>query len=157
MESNNDNHGYFMRCALQEAFKALDDGEVPIGAVIQKEGVIIGRGFNRIEAIPDATAHAEIIAISAASSHLSTWRLTGCTIYVTLEPCLMCMGALLQSRVNRIVYGAADAKAGAIDSHFYRQEMLRSYGFFPEIISGINSEDCSNLLSSFFQQLRKKS
>jgi tRNA(adenine34) deaminase len=148
---------HFMRAALQEALKAFDDGEVPIGAVIVKDGIIIGRGYNRIESIPDASAHAEIIAISAASSHLNSWRLNGCTIYVTAEPCLMCLGALLNSRIDCIVYGAAEKKTGAIDSHFYRQEAERTYGYFPEIISGTLQNECGNLLTSFFQLLRKKS
>lgn len=149
-------HLVFMRAAYQEAMKAFDEGEVPVGAVIVKDGSIIGRGYNRTEKLPDATAHAEIIAISAASSRLSSWRLTGCTMYVTLEPCLMCLGALMQARIERIAYGALDQRCGAIDSHYYRQEIERTYGFFPEIVPGIMSQDCSMLLSSFFQQLRKK-
>jgi tRNA(adenine34) deaminase len=157
MDIKNQNHDYFMRAAIQEALRSFDDGEVPIGAVIQKNGVIIGKGYNRMESIPDATAHAEIIAISAASSYLSTWRLNDCTIYVTLEPCMMCMGALLHARISRIVYGAADPRAGAIDSHFYKQEIIRSYGYFPEIISGVQSDECGSLISSFFKQIRKKS
>lgn len=150
------NHTYFMRTAIQEAIKAFDEGEVPIGAVIVKDGTILGRGYNRMEKLPDATAHAEIIAISAASSRLSSWRLNGCTMYVTLEPCLMCTGALIQSRIDTIIYGAADPRAGAIDSHFYRQEIERSSGYFPSIIPGILAEECSELLTSFFQQIRKK-
>jgi tRNA(adenine34) deaminase len=150
------NHLYYMRTALQEAIKAFDEGEVPVGAVIVKEGIIIGRGYNRMESLPDSTAHAEIIAISAASSRLSSWRLEGCTMYVTLEPCLMCTGALLQSRVDTIVYGAADPRAGAIDSHYYQQEIERTYGYYPTIIPDILAGECSELLSSFFKQVRKK-
>lgn len=149
------NHLYFMRAAIQEAIKAYDEGEVPVGAIIVKDGSIIGRGYNRMEKLPDATAHAEIIAISAASSRLSSWRLEGCTIYVTLEPCLMCTGALLQSRIETICYGTNDKKAGAIDSHYYQQEIERTYGYYPSIIPDILSEECSELISSFFKQVRK--
>lgn len=149
-------HQIFMRSAYQEAMKALDEGEVPVGAVIVKDGTIIGRGYNRTERLPDATAHAEIIAISAASSRLTSWRLTGCTLYVTLEPCLMCLGASVQARIERIVYGAPDPRCGAVDSHFYRQEIQLSYGYFPEIVPQIMKSDCAQLLSSFFQQIRKK-
>jgi len=150
------NHMYFMHTAIQEAIKAYDEGEVPVGAIIVKNGMIAGRGYNRMEKLPDATAHAEIIAISAASSRLSSWRLEECTIYVTLEPCLMCMGALMQSRISTIVYGASDSKAGAVDSHYYQQEIERTYGYYPSIIPGILADECSNLLTSFFSEKRKK-
>ena len=147
---------YFMQAAYQEALKALDEGEVPVGAVIEKNGSIIGRGYNRIEQLNDATAHAEIIAVTAAASSLETWRLDGCTLYVTLEPCIMCLGALLQSRIGRIVYGATDPRLGAIDNHKYRTELERSYGFFPETDRGLLAGESSSLLSSFFRQLRTK-
>ncbi len=150
-------HLYYMHAAYQEALKALDDGEVPVGAVIVKNGVIIGKGYNQVERLADATAHAEIIAIGAASSRVESWRLTDCTIYITLEPCIMCLGALLQSRINSIVFGATDPKAGAIDSHYYRQELQRSYGYFPSVIPSIMQQECADLLSSFFSKLRKKS
>ncbi len=150
-------HLHYMHSAYQEAMKAFDDGEVPIGAVIVKNGTILGKGYNQVERLPDATAHAEIIAISAASSHLSSWRLNDCTIYVTLEPCIMCLGALLQSRINTIVYGTADPRAGAIDSHYYRQELQRSYGYYPSIIPSVMQNECAELISAFFQHLRKKS
>jgi tRNA(adenine34) deaminase len=150
-------HEHFMRAALQEAFKAFDDGEVPMGAVIVKDGIIIGRGYNRMESIPDASAHAEIIAISAASAHLSSWRLNECSIYVTAEPCLMCLGALMNGRISRIIYGTKEKKTGAINTHYYKQEIELTYGYFPEIISGVLSDECGNLLTSFFQHLRKKS
>ncbi|NLE01780.1 MAG: nucleoside deaminase [Fibrobacter sp.] len=151
------NHQFFMNAALQEAFKALDEGEVPVGAVVVKNGSIIGKGYNRVEKLTDATAHAEIIAMTAASNYLSNWRLTDCTMYVTLEPCLMCLGALLQSRIAHIVYATPDSRAGAIDSHYYRLEIERTYGYFPEITTNIMKDDCAHLLSSFFQNLRKKS
>jgi len=146
----------FMQAAHQEALKALDEGEVPVGAVIEKKGSIIGRGYNRIEKLSDATAHAEIIALTAAAAGLSTWRLDGCTLYVTLEPCIMCLGALLQSRVGAIVYGARDARLGAIDTRSYRKELEQAYGFFPEVSSGLMAEESAHLLSAFFSELRKK-
>ncbi len=147
---------YFMQAAYQEALKALDEGEVPIGAVIEKNGSIIGRGYNRIEQLDDATAHAEIIAITAATSSLSTWRLDECTLYVTLEPCIMCLGALLHSRVGAIVFGAHDPRLGAIDTHRYKAELERSYGFFPEVTRGLLSDECSRVVSAFFMELRRK-
>ncbi len=146
---------YFMNSAYQEAVKAFDEGEVPIGAVIEKDGRIIGRGYNRVEKLFDATAHAEILAIGAASSHESSWRLNGCTLYVTLEPCIMCLGAILQTRVDAIVYATADPRVGAIDSYFHRQELERAYRYFPRITSGVMAEECGTLLKSFFKNVRK--
>ena len=147
---------YFMNAAYQEALKAFDEGDVPVGAVIEHEGRIIGRGYNRIEKCVDASAHAEILAIGAASSLLQSWRLTGCTLYVTLEPCLMCLGAILQCRLDAVVYGAADPRLGAFDAHFHRQEAERAYGYFPKVTSGIMKEECGALLKSFFDTIRKK-
>ncbi|MFP4163029.1 MAG: nucleoside deaminase [Chitinispirillaceae bacterium] len=149
------NPHYFMTKAFQEALKALDEGEVPVGAVVEKNGTIVGRGYNRVESLKDATAHAEIIAITAAANRLSDWRLSGCTLYVTLEPCLMCLGALMQSRVDSIVYAAKDPRAGAVDSFFYRQEIERSYGYFPQVSGGVMEQESRGLLSTFFQKLRK--
>ncbi|NLP01535.1 MAG: nucleoside deaminase [Fibrobacter sp.] len=148
------NHNIFMNRAYQEAMRAFDEGEVPVGAVIEKDGNIIGRGYNRVESLSDATAHAEIIAISAASSKLSTWRLSDCTIYVTAEPCLMCLGALVLSRIKTIVYGTGEPRTGAIQSHYYRQQIERSFGYFPEVISGIMEYECAQMMSSFFKQVR---
>jgi tRNA(adenine34) deaminase len=147
---------FFMRAAYQEALKALDEGEVPVGAVIVKGNAIIGRGYNRIEQLCDATAHAEIIAVTAAASSLATWRLDGCILYVTLEPCIMCLGALLQSRIGGITYGAGDPRFGAVDTRTYRGQLEAAYGFFPEINRGLMAQECGELLSSFFRELRKK-
>ena len=105
-----------MRVALAEARKALDEGEVPIGCVIVKDGAVIGRGHNQVERLQDATAHAEIVAIGAASTAVQSWRLEDCTLYATLEPCAMCAGAIVLARVGRLVYGAHDPKAGACGS-----------------------------------------
>lgn len=147
---------FYMNLAYQEALKAYDEGEVPIGAVIEKDGIIIGRGYNRIEALNDATAHAEIIAISAASSSLSTWRLNGCTIYVTLEPCLMCLGAILQSRIKCIVYGAHDNRMGAIETFCYKDQAQNAYSRFPQTRGNIMENECKALVQSFFQKIRGK-
>ena len=149
-------HSHFMNLAYQEALKALDEGDVPVGAVIVKDNVVMGRGYNRIEKLEDATAHAEIIAIGATSNSTGTWRLNECTLYVTLEPCIMCLGAILQSRVDSIVYGATDPRFGAVDTHPHRAILTETYGRFPTVESGIMAEDCSQLLKSFFQKIRKK-
>lgn len=146
---------FFMNLALQEALKAIDEGEVPVGAVIAKENTIIGRGYNRIESLNDATAHAEIIAISAAASSIESWRLNECTLYVTMEPCLMCLGAILQSRIEKVVYGIADTRIGALETFQYREEAQRAYGRFPEIEGGVLAEECHNLLKNFFMKIRK--
>jgi tRNA(adenine34) deaminase len=145
----------FMNAAYQEAIKAMDEGEVPIGAIVEKDGRIVGRGYNRMEKLKDATAHAEILAIGAASASLSSWRLNGCTIYVTLEPCIMCLGAVLQARIKSIVYAAPDPRAGALDAFYYRQELERAYRYFPTVTSGIMKDECGSLLTSFFKNLRK--
>jgi len=147
-------HTYFMSAACREAEAAFDEGEVPVGAVVELGGRIIGRGHNRVEALGDATAHAEIIALTAASNHVGDWRLNGCTLYATLEPCLMCLGAILQSRVSAVVYGARDSRLGGIDSFNYRDEALRSYRNFPAVVSGVMEEESRELLKAFFKRLR---
>jgi len=144
----------FMSAAYREAEAAFDEGEVPVGAVVELGGRIIGRGHNRVEALGDATAHAEIVALTAASNHVGGWRLNGCTLYVTLEPCLMCLGAILQSRVSAVVYGAKDSRLGGIDSFNYRDEAGRSYRNFPAIISGVMEDESRELLKAFFKRLR---
>ncbi len=147
-------HAYFMSAAYREATAAFDEGEVPVGAVVELGGRIIGRGHNRVEALGDATAHAEIIAITAAANHVGDWRLNGCTLYVTLEPCLMCLGAILHSRVSAIVYGARDSRLGGIDSFNYKDEAERSYRNFPAVTSGVMGEESRELLRTFFKKLR---
>jgi tRNA(adenine34) deaminase len=149
-------HAYFMNRALQEALKAADEGEVPIGACIVQNATIVGRGYNRMEGLNDATAHAEVVAISAAATALESWRLNGCTLYVTVEPCLMCLGAILQSRIDVIVYGTLDHRLGAIETHPYRPVAAQAYGRFPDCIGGVLAQECQGLVQSFFQNMRKK-
>ena len=151
-----DQNHRFMNLAYQEALKALDEGEVPVGAVIVHGERIIGRGYNRIEGLQDATAHAEIVAIGAASSSLGTWRLDECTIYVTLEPCLMCLGAILQARIGTLVYGAEDPRLGAFRHQSYIETAGSAYGRFPELKTGIMARESQDLLQAFFKQIRKK-
>jgi tRNA(adenine34) deaminase len=144
----------FMREALKEAHKAYEINEVPIGAVIVKDGEIVGRGFNQKESLKDATLHSEITAIKEACNNLGGWRLPGCTMYVTLEPCPMCAGAIVNSRIDRLVIGAKDLKTGACGSvlDITNNKMLNHQ---PEVKFGILEEECSKLLKEFFSGLRK--
>lgn len=142
----------FMREALQLAELAGSAGDVPVGAVIVKDGEIIARGYNRREAGHSATAHAELSAIEAACRATGHWRLHGCTLYVTLEPCPMCAGAIINSRLDRVVYGARDEKAGACGSVVNLFEM--GFNHRPILKSGILAKECSELLSRFFSSLR---
>ena len=144
-----------MRAALREAQASADDDEVPIGCVIVHEGLVVGRGRNQMERLQDATAHAEMVAIGAASSTLGTWRLNECTMYVTLEPCAMCAGAIILSRVGRLVYAAIDPKAGACGSvlDVIHEPRLNHR---VEIESGVLAEECSALLKAFFQRKRRE-
>jgi tRNA(adenine34) deaminase len=146
----------FMYSALQEAEKALIDKEVPVGAVVVKDERIIGRGFNQIERLKDSTAHAEMIAITAASNHLGNWRLDGCSIYVSLEPCIMCTGAILASRISEIYFAASDPKFGACGSVHNLAENSKT-NHVVKVYSGIYAEESKNLLEKFFKQIRKPS
>ena len=146
-------HEQYMRMALELAREAAAGGEVPVGCVIADEnGNVIGRGRNRREEKADATAHAEIAAIREAGEALGSWRLDGCTLYVTLEPCPMCAGAIINARVPALVYGAADALSGScgsvIDLFFER------YGHHPQVLGGVLGEESAALLRSFFSALR---
>lgn len=146
---------YWMGIALREAKKAGDRGEVPIGAVVVKDGAIIGRGYNLREAHHDPSAHAEMIAIRSASRKLQNWRLSGATLYVTLEPCIMCMGAIILARIDRVVFGCSDPKAGAAGSLYDLSNDKRlNHRFFLE--SGVMQKECSEMLSSFFAALRER-
>lgn len=145
-----------MGAALDEARAAAAVGEVPVGAVVvDADGTIIGRGRNQREAAADPLGHAELLAIAEASRNLGAWRLTGCTLYVTLEPCTMCIGAIIQARVPRVVYGARDLKAGACGGLY---DVLAQPGFnhYPRIEGGLAADDCGRLLSDFFAGLRQK-
>ena len=144
----------FMAEALAEARLAAAEGEVPIGAVLVADGRIAGRGRNARERLHDPTAHAEILALQEASRALGRWRLTGSTMYATLEPCPMCAGALVNARVDRLVYAVADPKAGAADTLF---DLLRDprLNHRVEVASGVLAEECGALLSGFFRQRRK--
>jgi len=143
----------FMKEALKQAKKAYDKLEVPVGAVIVKDGKIIARAYNQKEEKNDTTNHAEILAIKKASKKLNSWRLLDCDMYVTLEPCSMCAGALIQSRIRKVYIGAPDSKTGACGSVL---NLLEDYKFNHkvEIENGILKDDCENLLKEFFKELR---
>ncbi len=150
-----EDHLFWMDQALREAEKALEAGEVPVGAVVVQRGKLVGRGYNRVEQLQDPTAHAEIIALTAAANTLNSWRLTGCTLYVTLEPCPMCAGALLNSRIDRLVFGAEDNQYGACGGRL----QLCTKGFFNHkvtILSGIRETQAQELLDTFFKTIRDR-
>jgi tRNA(adenine34) deaminase len=149
--NNNDEH--FMRTAMKQAAIAEEKGDVPIGCVIVHEGVIIGRGHNQREQLTDPTAHAEMIAITQAAEYLQSWRLHGCTIYVTLEPCTMCSGAMVLARIDRLVYGCRDPKTGACGS-LYNIVQDERLNHRVEITEGVLAEECSAMLSDFFARRR---
>jgi len=152
-ESDNE---IFMHEALALARQAWAEGEVPVGAVVVKDGGIVGRGFNRPIASHDPSAHAEIQALRAAAQHLGNYRLPGCSLYVTIEPCIMCAGAILHARIARVVYGARDAKTGAQGSvvDLFAEPRLN---FHTQIEGGVLAQDCAQLLSDFFAQRRRAS
>ncbi|KJS87812.1 MAG: hypothetical protein JM58_02910 [Peptococcaceae bacterium BICA1-8] len=148
-------HEYFMRKALDEAHKAFEENEVPIGAIIVKDGEIIGRGRNQRETLNDPTAHAEILALRDAGQSTGSWRLTGADIYVTIEPCPMCAGALINSRIATVVYGADEPKFGSAGSQL---NLLQFPGFNHQvkIIGSVLEEECKAIMKKFFQRLREK-
>lgn len=146
---------YWMGKALREAEKAAARGEVPIGAVIVRDGVVIGRGYNLREGKNDPSAHAEMIAIRQAARRLANWRLTGAVLYVTLEPCLMCMGAILLARFDRVVFGCFDPKGGAAGS-LYDLSDDRRLNHRVELTPRVREGECSAVLSGFFAELRRK-
>jgi tRNA(adenine34) deaminase len=143
-----------MRRALDLARQAMTFGEVPVGAVVVRDGRVIAQAFNLRETLNDATAHAERLAITLAGRALGSWRLERCTLYVTLEPCPMCAGAIVQGRIPRVVYGAADPKAGACDS-LYRIAADPRFNHRAQIQAGVLAEECGDLLSRFFQGRRQ--
>lgn len=146
---------FFMREALKEAKKALEKDEVPVGSVLVLEGKVIARGHNQVELLQDATAHAEILCITSGAAALKNWRLSGTTLYCTLEPCCMCAGAMLSSRIDRLVFGAPDLRVGACGSWidlFAAGHPIHSI----EIVRGILEAESSALLKEFFQKARKR-
>lgn len=149
-----DDHQRYMRQALVEARAALAEDEVPIGTVIVHDGRIIAAAHNQRETLRDPTAHAEIIALTQAAAALQSWRLDGCTLYVTLEPCPMCAGAIVQARIPTVVYGAADPKAGAVES-LYQILSDPRLNHRCTVVPRVLSDECGLLLSEFFQSKRR--
>jgi tRNA(adenine34) deaminase len=147
-------HATGMQLALQEAQKAFAKKEVPVGAVVVHEDRIVGRGHNLMETLQDPTAHAEMLAITAAANTLASWRLDECVLYVTLEPCFMCTGAILLSRIPTIVYGASDPRYGACGSAIQLAQHDR-LDIRAELVSGILLEECSALIKAFFRTIRR--
>lgn len=144
----------YMKEAIKEAKKAELIDEVPIGCVIVKDDKIIARGHNQRETKQNPIGHAEIVAINKASKKLNSWRLEGCDIYVTLEPCIMCSGAIIQSRIRKIYYGAFDPKGGALGSSINVLE-ANNINHHPEVISGVLQEECSKIISNYFKAKRQ--
>jgi len=150
--SNDD--GTFMAIALEEAKAALDHGDVPVGAVVVRDGHVISRRHNERETHQDPTAHAEVLALRDAAAALGRWRLDGCTLYVTLEPCVMCAGALINARVDRLVYGAADLKGGATAS-LYNVCADPRLNHNPAVTHGVHAAEAATMLSEFFAAQRE--
>ena len=144
----------YMKEALKEAKKAELLDEVPIGCVIVKDDKIIARGHNQRETKQSPIGHAEIVAITKASKKLNSWRLEGCDIYVTLEPCIMCSGAIIQSRINKVYFGASDPKGGAFGSSINVLD-AKNINHHPEIISGVLKEECSQIITNYFRAKRQ--
>ena len=152
MIMNNDEK--FMRLALEQAHLAYQIGEVPVGAVVVKNGEVVGTGYNRRETDKNAVAHAELLAINDACKNLGGWRLWECELYVTLEPCPMCAGAIINSRIKRLVYGASDKKAGSVESIVKMFDL--PYNHKPPYTAGVLEEECSQILKNFFKEMRSR-
>jgi tRNA(adenine34) deaminase len=147
-------HAAWMQLALAEAQKAMDKNEVPVGAIMVHEGRVIGRGHNLIESLQDPTAHAEMLAVTAAANSLASWRLDQSILYVTLEPCMMCTGAILLARIPLIVYGAADPRYGACGSAL-QMTNGEKLDIQTQVIAGVLKEQCSGMLKEFFRKIRQ--
>ena len=145
-----------MQDAIRQAVKAYAANEVPVGAVVVREGTVIARAWNQVELLKDATAHAEMIALTAGEAAVGDWRLTGCTLYVTKEPCPMCAGALVHCRIDRVVFGAADPKGGAAGGAMNLLQ-FPTLNHACDITSGVMEPDCRSLLQTFFKEKRKPS
>lgn len=152
-KSNSEDH--FMKLAIEQAKIAQENGDVPIGAVIVYQNQLIAKAYNQRQQLKDPTAHAEIIALTQAATYLSSWRLTGCTMYVTLEPCPMCAGALVLARIDRLVYGCDDPKTGAVKT-LYNIVQDERLNHRLDVTAGVLEKQCSQLLHKFFQQRRKE-
>lgn len=148
-------HERFMRMALREAERALEQGEVPVGCVIVQGGQVVGKGFNQRETLQDPTAHAEIIAITAAAASLGSWRLEQTQLYVTLEPCPMCAGAIILARIPEVHFGASDPKAGVCGTLMNLLEDER-FNHQPKVHSGLLEEECGSMLTEFFREIRRR-
>ncbi|MCR5121885.1 MAG: tRNA adenosine(34) deaminase TadA [Ruminococcus sp.] len=150
------NDEYYMRRCIELAMLAAENDDVPVGAVVvrQSDGLIVGEGFNRREKDKSSLSHAELIAIAQASERLGGWRLVDCALYVTLEPCVMCAGAVVNSRVERVVYGADELRFGACGSLFNVFE--QGLNHTPQVTSGVLKDECTALLKDFFRELRKR-
>jgi tRNA(adenine34) deaminase len=146
-------HEHFIGLALDEARRAADAGEVPVGAVVVMEGRLVATGRNQPISSHDPTAHAEIVALRAAGLRLGNYRLPGSSLYVTVEPCLMCVGAILQARVATVVFGAADAKGGAVRSLLDPRTLPLNHRF--EVVEGVRADECRSLLQAFFRSRRE--
>lgn len=144
-----------MREALRQAQLAAAADEVPVGALVARDGEVLGAAHNQRETLAEPTAHAEIIAITQAASALGSWRLSGCTLYVTLEPCAMCAGAIVLARLDRVVYGATDPKAGAVESLYHLLEDAR-LNHQAEVVRGVLGPECGTILKEFFQAKRRR-
>lgn len=153
VESSYDCDSRWMRLALDLAATAAEAGEVPVGAVVVKQGVVVSQAYNLRETLSDPTAHAERLALTLAGKALGTWRLGGCSLYVTLEPCIMCAGAAVLSRIDRLIFGAVDPKAGACQS-LYRLTSDPRLNHRVAVTTGILKDDCGAILSEFFRSQR---
>jgi tRNA(adenine34) deaminase len=147
------NDDYFMREALRQALKASKAGEVPVGAVVVRAGTIIGRAYNQVELLKDATAHAEMLALTQAESAVGDWRLGDCDLYVTKEPCAMCAGAIVHVRLRRLIFGCADSRAGAAGSVINLLQMP-TLNHRCDIASGVLENECASILKDFFRARR---
>ncbi len=153
---DNSSDEYFMQQALREARRAYAASEVPIGAVIVKDGVVIARGWNQVETLKDGTAHAEMLALSAAQQVVGDWRLEGCTLYVTKEPCPMCAGALVHCRPDRVVFGCPDERGGAAGGWINLLDSNPPLNHKCELASGVMLEECRGIVQSFFREARAR-
>lgn len=153
MNAGTEEDTFFMRLALEEALRAFEEGEVPVGAVLVRDGELLKKAHNLRESLNDPSAHAEILVLRAAAEVTGSWRLGGATLFVTKEPCIMCSGAIINSRIKRLVYGCRDQKAGGFDSLYtiLSDERLNHH---VEVSSGVLAEECASLLKRFFQERR---